>query len=73
MSLNYSKPIIKFRFNKALKVFSILNPNIFLLLFFIVAVILSFTQIKSPLFYIVFGIFVIGYFVERKSLLAGKK
>ena len=42
-----------------------IRPEIILGVFLIVAILLAFLKITAIGFYIVFGIFIIGYFVER--------
>ena len=41
------------------------RPEIILGVFLIVAILLAFLKISAIGFYVVFGIFIIGYFVER--------
>ena len=42
-----------------------IRPEIILGVFLIVAILLAFLKISAIGFYVVFGIFIIGYFVER--------
>ena len=71
MPLNYQKP--KFRLasrlsqikNATLQFFAFVNPNILIMIFLIVAILLAFLKIESISFHFVFGIFIIGYFGER--------
>ena len=79
MPLNYEKPnikeipIIQKVGNLFLRLVALIRPETILGIFLIVAILLSFLQIQSIGFYIVFGIFVIGYFSERIVITVWKR
>lgn len=49
-----------------------INPNTILGVFLITSIFLSFFQIQAMYFYIVFGVFIIGYFAERTMVIIGR-
>jgi len=71
MPLNYEKPrvkkipIVQKVGNLFLRLLALIRLETILGVFLIVAILLAFLQIKSIGFYLVFGIFIIGYFAER--------
>lgn len=79
MPLNYEKPRIRLASrlaqvkNATLQFFTFVNPNMLIMIFLIVAILLAFLRIESISFYFVFGIFIIGYFSERIARVCQKK
>ena len=74
MPLNFSKPIlrnpiiskIKQTFLQSINLaFQFIRPEILLVVFLIVAILLAFAKIEAIGFYVVFAIFITGYFCER--------
>lgn len=51
--------------NLLLRFLALVRPETILAIFLIVAILLAFLQITAVGFYIVFSIFVVGYFAER--------
>ena len=71
MPLNFEKPrvrripIVQKVGSLFFKLLALIRPETVLGIFLIVAIFLAFRQNNATGFYIVFGIFVIGYFAER--------
>lgn len=78
MPLNFEKPRIKKIpitqkvGSLFLRLIALIRPETIFGVFLIVAILLAFLQIQSIGFYIVFGIFITGYFAERTIIKAGK-
>lgn len=70
MPLNYLKqkkisPIISKIKNTVLQTIAFIRPDIMLGIFLLVAIILAFLKVEATNFYIVFAVFIVGYFAER--------
>lgn len=78
MPLNYQKPIIRKLpivqkvGNLFLQIVSLIRPETILGVFLIAAILLAFFKISAIGFYVVFGIFTIGYFCERVIIKYGR-
>jgi len=77
--LNYEKPrvkkipIVQKVGSLFLRLLALIRPETIFGVFLIVAILLAFLQMQSIGFYIVFGIFIIGYFLERIVLTVWKQ
>jgi len=58
-------PIINRIRNVTSQLFSYIRPEVILGIFLVCAILLAFLQIPAIGFYLVFGIFIAGYFCER--------
>ena len=72
MPLSYSQPPKPLKLTLTTKVenvilrgMSFVRPELLLAVFLFVAIILAFVKIEAVGFYVMFGLFIIGYFVER--------
>ena len=71
MPLSYNRPLkINKNFRRIRQALSVvlnsyLAPAKMILLFFIIASILAFLKITAVGFYVVFGLFIVGYFCEK--------
>lgn len=79
MPLNYEKsivkkiPVIQKVGTLFLKSLALIRPETVFGVFLIVAILLAFLQTQSTGFYIVFGIFITGYFAERIAIIFRRK
>lgn len=78
MPLNYLKPtirrlpIVQKVSNLFLQIINLIRPETILGVFLIAAIVFSSLQLRAWGFYVVFGIFTIGYFCERVIIKNGR-